>query len=287
MGRPMAGRSAGAMKRVTLAMLRRMPLPKPDADGDKNERGSALIVGGSAQVPGAVLLAGIAALRSGAGKLQMATDRAITIPLGVAVPEALVIALPRRGVSAPLRQYASMADAILVGPGMQEGGAIRSLVRGLVREMKSDATLVLDAAALSAAGLSDRTVITPHAGEMATLLGIDKKDVDANAQDAARTAAERFDCVVTLKGASTFIATPDEIYEYDGGDVGLATSGSGDTLAGIVAGLAARGADPLAAALWAVWAHGTAGQQLAKRIGRVGYLSRELLAELPGLIGHT
>jgi NAD(P)H-hydrate repair Nnr-like enzyme with NAD(P)H-hydrate dehydratase domain len=69
--------------------------------------------------------------------------------------------------------------------------------------------------------------------------------------------------------------------------VGLATSGSGDTLAGIVAWLAARGAEPLAAALWAVWAHGTAGQRLAKRIGRVGFLSRELLDELPSLIGNA
>jgi NAD(P)H-hydrate repair Nnr-like enzyme with NAD(P)H-hydrate dehydratase domain len=106
----------------------------------------------------------------------MATERAITIPLVIAVPEALVIALPRRGSAPQLRPHASAADAILVGPGIAEDKRIVSLVRGLVGAMKPDATLVLDVDALSAAGSSKRTVITPHA-------------------------AERFDCVVTLKGA--------------------------------------------------------------------------------------
>lgn len=262
-----------------------MPLPSLDDDGDKDARGAALLIGGSAEVPGAMLLAGIAALRSGAGKLQIATERAITIPLGLMVPEALVVALPRRGLGRRLQLYASLADAVLVGPGIESAKGIVALVREVSRAMKGHARLVLDAGALCAAGARATSILTPHAGELATLLAVDKAEIDANAADAARTAAERFDCVVALKGSSTFIATPDEMFEYDGGDVGLATSGSGDTLAGIVTGLAARGAEPVVAALWGVWAHGAAGRRVARRTGRVGFLARELLDELPSLVG--
>ena len=95
-------------------------------------------------------------------------------------------------------------------------------------------------------------------------------------------AAERFGVVVALKGAESWIATPDgALLRYDGGDVGLATSGSGDTLAGVVSGFAARGADALTAAAWGVFVHGAAGRVLARRMGRVGFLARELLDEIP------
>lgn len=89
---------------------------------------------------------------------------------------------------------------------------------------------------------------------------------------------------MVLKGASTWIATPSELYRYDGGDVGLATSGSGDVLSGILAGLLARGVDPPQAAVWAVFIHGSAGNALARRIGRIGFLARELLGEIPRAI---
>jgi hydroxyethylthiazole kinase-like uncharacterized protein yjeF len=276
------------MKQLTRQLLRRMPLPEPSDDDDKEQRGSLLAVGGSVETPGAILLAGVAGLRCGAGKLQLATDRSVAVALGLAVPEALVVALSMRGstigIGKRLRPLATNADALLVGPGMPEVKSVVTLARALAKMMKPDATLILDAAALAAAGTRERAVITPHAGEMATLLGLDRATVEDNAADVARTAAERFGCVVTLKGPTTFIATPDEMYEYSGGVVGLATSGSGDTLAGIVAGFAARGADPITAALWGVWAHGTAGLRLAKRVGRVAFLARELLDALPLVI---
>jgi len=101
----------------------------------------------------------------------------------------------------------------------------------------------------------------------------------------AREAAARFGAVIVLKGAESWIATPEgALYRYDGGNVGLATSGSGDTLAGIVTGLAARGAPPLHAVIWAVYLHGSAGRALARRIGPLGFLAHELLAELPPLL---
>jgi NAD(P)H-hydrate repair Nnr-like enzyme with NAD(P)H-hydrate dehydratase domain len=114
---------------------------------------------------------------------------------------------------------------------------------------------------------------------------MEKAEVTSGPLAVARRAAAELRCVVALKGSETFVAAPDgEAYRYASGGVGLATSGSGDTLAGIVAGLAARGADPLRAAMWGVALHGGAGNVLAKRVGPVGFLARELLDEVPGVM---
>jgi NAD(P)H-hydrate repair Nnr-like enzyme with NAD(P)H-hydrate dehydratase domain len=120
---------------------------------------------------------------------------------------------------------------------------------------------------------------------MANLLGIDKAEITRNPAVIARQAAAHFQAVVALKGATTLIAEPGgKLYCNQTGNVGLATSGSGDTLSGIVAGLAARGAPPGQAAAWAVYLHGSAGDKLAARFGPLGFLARELLAEIPGLM---
>lgn len=286
---------------VTQSLLRRMPLPQPDENADKDARGRVLVVGGSRQVAGAVLLAGVAALRAGAGKLQLATVSSATAALMIAVPESLVVALPasRSGEIAGARAHASLAtfaesaDAVLAGPGMASERAAHALLAPLVGRVSEECVLVLDAAAVIAlAGdasmlepLDGRAVLTPHAGEMASLLGVDKREVVRNPADVARTAARRFAAVVALKGAETYVADPDGgVYRYAGGTVGLATSGSGDTLAGVVAGLAARGAPPLHAAVWGAYLHGAAGRVLARRLGRVGFLARELLDEIPPLL---
>jgi NAD(P)H-hydrate repair Nnr-like enzyme with NAD(P)H-hydrate dehydratase domain len=122
---------------------------------------------------------------------------------------------------------------------------------------------------------------------MASLLGIEKAEVEDKPADAAHVAAERFGAVVALKGAESWITAPGEsLYHYQGGSVGLGTSGSGDTLAGIVTGLAARGAPALTATVWAVWSHGAAGRILERRVAKVGFLARELLAEVPALVGR-
>ena len=283
---------------ITRALLRRIPLPRPDEQGDKDSRGRVLAVGGSAQTPGAILLAGVAALRAGAGKLQLATVRSAAAALGVAVPESLVVALAETrggeisGESAAraLAERASKVDALLLGPGMSSDRGARALIRVLARRLGDEATLVLDAAAITALrgddemllALHGRAVLTPHAGEMATLLGIGKDEVEADPTSCALKAAARFGAVVALKGPESWIAEPDgTLSHYAGGSVGLATSGSGDTLAGIVAGLAARGAPPGHAAVWGAWLHGEAGEVLARRVGPIGYLARELLDEVP------
>ncbi|MBV9773577.1 MAG: NAD(P)H-hydrate dehydratase [Gemmatimonadetes bacterium] len=286
-------------RKVTPALLRSLALPRPDQEGDKETRGRVMVVGGAVEMSGALVLAGIAALRAGAGKLQLATCESIVPVVGVTVPEALVVRLPetREGGIDPraaktVTERGSRVDALLLGPGMMDEEAVVALARRVLAELDGPA-VVLDAAATSVLRdvpdalhrLEGRAVVTPHAGEMAQLLGLEKEEVSADPLAVARRAAAELRCVVALKGSETYVVAPEgEAYRYDSGGVGLATSGSGDTLAGIVAGLAARGADPVRAAVWGVALHGGAGNVLAKRMGPLGFLARELLDEIPGVM---
>jgi NAD(P)H-hydrate repair Nnr-like enzyme with NAD(P)H-hydrate dehydratase domain len=122
---------------------------------------------------------------------------------------------------------------------------------------------------------------------MASLLGIPRAAVRADPLGAAREAAAALQAVVAMKGACTFVVTPQgQAWGCDRGNPGLATSGSGDTLAGILAGLLARGTPPLHATLWAVYLHAEAGARLARRQGPLGFLARELLAEIPPVMAE-
>jgi hydroxyethylthiazole kinase-like uncharacterized protein yjeF len=291
---------------VDRALLRSTPLPRHGEDDDKDARGAVLVVAGCVEVPGAALLAGLAALRAGAGKLQLATPRSIAPGLALAVPEARVTGLPETGdgeiapeAAERLAGRLGRCDALLLGPGMMDGEAASELaMRLLARSTKDGPPFVLDAAAmhrmlesrdlLRQRGLVGRVVITPHAGEMATLLGIPREEVQADRLAAARRAAEALGVVVAMKGGCTFIVAPDgRAWSCGQGNVGLATSGSGDTLAGIIAGLLARGATPVEATLWGVFLHGEAGARLARRQGPVGFLARELLAEIPAIMAEA
>ncbi len=276
-----------------------MRLPPVDGRQGKDGRGCVLVVGGSDQIPGAVILSATAALRAGAGKLQIATGRRVAPWVAVAVPEARVIGLnhTRSGELAPracaaIQNEAAACDALLVGPGMMDERAGVALVRHCLRGPEGP-PLVVDAAPLAAfrdrrpvrGRGRPRLVLTPHAGEMAMLWNVSKERVQAAPLEMARQAAARLGAVVVLKGAVTFIAAPDgAVFHNTAGNSGLGTSGSGDALSGIVAGLCARGADPLRAAVWAVYLHARAGDALARRIGHHGYLAREILPEIPALL---
>jgi len=258
-----------------------------------------LVVAGSRELPGAALLGGIGALRAGAGKLQIATAESIAIPLAVAVPEARVVGFAETedGGFDPsgldkLIGLIEGTQAVMVGCGLQHGPALDSMLDALLAS-GLDVPLVLDAAVLgSLAPRADAlrawrggAVVLPHSREMARMLECEAEEVEADPLAAARRAADRFDVVALVKGQFSYIAHPDgRAFRFEGGGVGLATSGSGDTLAGIVAGLVARGADPLTAALWGVYLHGEAGRKLSKEVGRIGFLARELLDQVPGLL---
>lgn len=281
---------------ITADLLRALPLPALPTESDKNARGRILIVGGGEEVPGAVLLVAHAALRAGAGKLQLAAPRSYATALGIAMPEARVIpvAASKSGeisARADLGDAVGNADAVVVGPGMLDPQGAATLTARLAKAAEAAAFLV-DAAALT--GLSDgadvsplagRLVLTPHAGEMARLLGIEAEVVRADPLDAARRAAARWSAVVVIKGVVTHVVSPDgRAWRHDGGCHGLGVSGSGDVLAGVIGGLLARGAPPATAALWGVWLHGAAGEVLSGKIGPLGFLARELPREIPRLL---
>lgn len=287
------------MTLIDPAWLRAHPLPVPAEDDDKSQRGTIQVVGGCAEVPGAVLLAGEAALRAGAGKLRLATVRSVAPQLAIAMPEALVVGLEETeegriapGAARALLPRLNACAALLIGPGLPAEGA-EPLVNALLQGLEPGRGVVLDAGAMSALAAhpealrrhATRALITPHAGEMANLLRIPKEEVSADPLAAAQRAAERFGAMVAMKGARTWVVAPGgQALLCTHGHVGLATSGSGDTLAGITAGLLARGCAPLQAMGWAVWLHAEAGHRLARRIGPLGFLARELLAEVPAIM---
>ncbi|RZI86160.1 MAG: NAD(P)H-hydrate dehydratase [Rubrivivax sp.] len=281
---------------VDAAALQAWPLPLPSADGDKEERGRVLLIAGSREMPGAAILAANAALRAGVGKLTLFTVASVAQGIALAVPEARVVSLPddpaqwlNPDVLQSLQEASKRANAVLVGPGMQDEPAVIRLTEALL-PCWMDVPVVLDAAAMNLLlhrhePFRQAVLLTPHAGEMAHLTGMAKEVVRQDAQGAARSAAQRWGAVVALKGACTVIVTPEGLaWRHDGGNVGLAVSGSGDTLAGLIAGLAARGASLPQAAAWGVALHARAGEQLARRWGLLGYLAREIADEVPGLI---
>lgn len=283
---------------IDAATLRAWPLPMPARDGDKEVRGHVLILGGAREMPGAIILAATAALRAGAGKLTVATGASVAQLVAMAMPEARVLGLnegPDGGFTEDaigrLDPVADQVSAILVGPGMQDEAATARLVAALLPRLQGSGTsVVLDANAMGIVRqqqfrFAQPVILTPHAGEMAHLSGVSKDAVVAAPEQHAAAAAARWNAVLILKGARTLIADPQgERWQHEGGNVGLASSGSGDTLAGIIAGLCARGASLAQAACWGVALHAAAGEVLASRLGLLGYLAREIPGEIPRLL---
>jgi hydroxyethylthiazole kinase-like uncharacterized protein yjeF len=275
---------------VTPALLRRWPLPVIASTDSKEERGRVLVVGGSVRVPGGAMLAAIASLRVGAGKLHVATSKGAALALAIAMPEAKVSGLPAtaRGEIARLdpdvASAAEHADAVLVGPGMDPTAATKRVATALMRRAKA---VVLDAGAVPAS--TDRPrhgalVLTPHWGEMAALLGLEEDDIADDPTSIARDFAQSVKATVVLKGADTVIANADgDAWVHVGSCAGLGTSGSGDVLSGLICGLLALGAQPDQAAVWGVALHARAGKVLSRRFGQTGFLAREIAAEVPAI----
>lgn len=274
---------------VTPARLRDWPLPR--MTDSKYSRGQVLVVGGAARTPGAVRLTGLAALRVGAGHLTLAVADSAAIPLAVATPEAGVYGLPHDGDGSVLGEDVSAiekslgaADVVVIGPGLDHPEHTADLLRRAVPHLTEDAWLVLDAYALGALpGLAenldhDRLILTPNRSEAARLLGRELDDLDRD----VREIASRYQAVVSC---SRIVADPEGgCWRIGAGHGGLATSGSGDVLAGAVAGLLARGCEPAQAVVWASHVHAAAGDRLAVAVGALGFLAGELLPELPRVL---
>lgn len=280
---------------ITPALVSRLPLPRHRDDDVKQGRGTVLVIGGTAETAGALVLAGLAALRVGAGRLRMMTVDSVSPALQASLPEARVIGLrsDAHGNIDPaeaekIADKASRADAIVIGAGVLDALATMPLVEAVVSS-NTAGTVVIDAGAVAALGehpewgarLGGRMILTPNEGEMRHVDGRE----DGSLRERAVEAAAATGCIVALRTPETWVASPEgEVFVHRGGTVGLATSGSGDVAAGVFGGLAAQGVDPLIAAVWAPYLHGRAGERLSQRVGEVGFLARELLDELPAVL---
>lgn len=270
---------------VTPQSLREWSLPEVDDGGDKHARGTVLVVGGSASTPGALLLTGLAALRTGAGRLQLVTVTETSVALAVAVPEAAVVGVDALspGAADEIVSRSERASALVIGPGLMDKDEAAELLAAVLPRT-ADTPVVLDGLALTSLEPSLLSgvpaVLTPNDGEVAALLDDDSLD----GREAAVAVAARYAAVVSTPG---WVAAPDgRTWCVEAGGIGLGTSGSGDVLAGLVGGVLARGASPEQAAVWGQYLHSAAGDLLTARLGRVGFLARELLDEIPTVLAQ-
>lgn len=272
-------------------------LPRRRQDSHKGSYGKVMCLAGSARFRGAAALAAEGALRAGAGLVTLASVEPVIAAVAARCPECVF--LPCRqsaggGVSAQsgkavLEKVRGM-DVLLFGPGLGDTPDTAALLEQL--GPSAGCALVLDADGLNAAAKMDSLprspglplILTPHPGEMARLCGLTIAEVNAGREGIAAGYARAEDCVVVLKGHRTIVAGPQgEVFVNPTGNPGLSRGGSGDILAGMIAGLAAQGLPPLDAAVCGVWLHGAAADQCAKRLGQYGMLPHDLFADLGGL----
>ncbi len=268
-------------RKATSALLDVVPLR---ASGDtKYTAGAVVVVGGHPGMTGAVCLSGLAALRADAGYVTLAVpEESLPVIEGMAL-EPVKVGWSAEDAVEVVLGAAERAGAVAIGPGLGRGEGRRALVRELLERIA--VPVVVDADGLFDLEPVQRSaplVLTPHAGELARLLGTESSWVDAHRLEAARTAAERFRAVVLLKGSDTIVAEPrGGVIVSDFGPPALATAGTGDVLTGIVAAFLAKGVEPQSAAAAAAVAHGRAAQLAPHRAGLV---ASDLLGLLPAAL---
>lgn len=279
---------------LTAECVKRWLPPRP-ASAHKGNFGRVLIIAGSRGMTGAACLAGAAALRSGAGLVTVAVPETLHDIMEGKLTEAMTVPLPDTGGGSLSREARSRIlsllenmDALAIGPGLSLAPETISLVRELLPAIKIP--FVLDADALNAlagqvsilGSLQAPAVITPHPGEMARLMGVAPKDIQADRIGAAIKAAATWNVATLLKGARTVVAAPEGVvYINPTGNPGMATGGSGDVLTGIVVSLIAQGLEPGRAAAAGAYIHGLAGDMTAKEKGMMGLIAGDIVSILP------
>jgi ADP-dependent NAD(P)H-hydrate dehydratase len=272
-------------------------LPPRDASSSKRDYGRVAVAGGAAGMAGAPALAAMAALKSGAGLVELLVPETVATIAASFDPCVMTHGLPAEagGFAAAagdlLAARLTATDAAVVGPGIGRTAAVGDLVRRLWREIPGPA--VFDADALLALAPADPgtlrnhagpRVLTPHAGELARLVGRDPAAVTASdrpaLEEAAAALAAALDAVVVFKGAGTLVVAADRRARNATGNPGMATAGTGDVLAGVIAALLGQGLAPFDAARLGAWVHGRAGDAAAADLGEVSMTARDLLDRL-------
>jgi NAD(P)H-hydrate epimerase len=287
---------AGALL-VEGSLARTMYRPRP-AGGHKGTFGHLLVVAGSRRYPGAALLAALGGVRSGAGLVTLAAPGSLAVTLAHHLPEVIPAPLPATpggsfSPSAPEAMEALLEGkgGVVCGPGLGMEPESAGVVRALVTRCPSP--LLLDADALNHLAeqpgtLEERrhpTVLTPHPGEMARLLGASASDIGDDRLGALRRAAGAFPHTIVLKGAGTLTAAPGSPPLVNPtGNPGMASGGMGDVLAGLVGGLLAQGYPPLQAAALGVYLHGLAGDLASREMGPQGFGAREVADRVPAAL---
>ena len=284
----------------------RFALPQRASGGHKGSFGRVLVVGGSRNYVGAPVLAGRGAARVGAGLITLATPASVSGRVSTMMSEATHVPLRERGHpedagledSPTIAEAARDSDSLIVGPGLGSGKGGRAVLEELLGHpsAKDFPPIVLDADALNILAertgwqrrLSSPAVVTPHPGEMARLRGTSTGDVQTNRIVIARESAAEWGVTVVLKGAFTVVADPDGRVAISAWALSaLGSAGTGDVLAGAIAGLLAQGVSPFEAACSAVYLHGAAGVLAATSGGdpTAGLLAGDLADRLPAAMG--
>ncbi len=270
------------------------PLPPRPADGHKGTFGTVLVVAGSRNMAGAAVLCGTAALRGGAGLVQVACPAAVQAAVAAGFPSYTTFGFRGEGdgtISASAADvvvgWGKKASAVAVGPGLGQGADVTAFVRAVLHGLPNT-PVVLDADGLNAVApftgdFRDRPgplVVTPHPGEFARLTGLSASEVVARRESLAAEFAERFGVIALVKGAGTVVTDGRRVYRNSTGNPGMATGGTGDVLTGLIAALLGQGMAPFDAAVLGAWAHGRAGDLAAADLGQTALTSVDLLAHL-------
>jgi NAD(P)H-hydrate epimerase len=282
-------RRAGLISERALAAV-----PPRPRDGTKFTSGTVLVAGGARGLTGAPCMAALAAMRAGAGYVQAAVPASAEPALDLRLLEGMTHALPEEdgahvaeGVEV-LEELARRAGAVVLGPGVGRSDGALEFARLAARRL--EVPLLIDADGLNAhaerleslAARTAPTVLTPHAGELARLLGTESVDVSRHRLACARRAAELSGAIVVLKGDDSIVATPEGVAAVSpGATPALATAGTGDVLCGAIGALLAKGLDAWQAAATGVLAHARAGQAAAARVGANHVIASDVIDALP------
>lgn len=268
--------------------------PERSAAGHKGSYGHLLVLAGSVGKTGAAALAAHAALRAGVGLVTAATPaEALPLLVSQARPEVMTEPLPDGWTKAGLERALDLAegrDAVVLGPGLGRPEAASAFVHAFLE--RCTRPVVVDADALNALAQhgtpparAAATILTPHPGEMARLVGGDTSEVLGRRLELAAELASRAAVHVVLKGQRTLVAAPEgRVAVNPTGNPGLATAGTGDVLSGVVGALLARGSSAWEAATAGVYLHGLAGDLAARRLGEESLMAGDVLAALPDAV---